>query len=419
MKIVQRSIPAILSGLLLTTTVYADSAARASKPDKKVTAGSAQGQSEDLLEAKIREQQALEVENALQKASLEKELADLWAEIERLRLEKEAAILRWDLAQQHQQQEHMQALMALSRARETLMAEVDLAKAQLTQMEMEIEQARSIKRRARLADGPIQYLDEPLQKTGILLISDRSIRLNGVITPWKADYLEDKIRYFNNKDSQKPIFVIITHSPGGSALAGARILKAMESSRAPVYVVVEEFAASMAAIITTLATQSYAYPNAIILHHQPSLQTTGSLRTIREQYEELQAWWQRLGGPVAKKMGITLEKLDKQMHVKSACGDWQEFADNACKLKWVDHIILGIDDSSVREKPDVADYTFVNWFKDWYGVEIKPEQATDPALYLPQLSNKDFYYIYNPDNRYQVHNLHDAHNQPYGRENGS
>lgn len=379
------------------------------------------------LKEQMKEQRKIEVENALTRARLERELADLRAEIERLRLQKEVSILQWEVAQEQQQKEHTQAMLQLERQREKLMAEVALSQAKLAQMKeqfnlasttlqnkvtllkteadqlrAEIEQNKARKERAKLADGPISYLDEPLQNTGTLVVSDRCVGLNGIITPWKADYIVDQIRYLNNKDSKKPIFIIISYSPGGSALAGARIIKAMENSHAPVYVVVEEFAASMAALITTLAKKSYAYPNAIILHHQPWTFAWGSVRELKEQYEELQAWWRRLGGRVARKMGISLDKLDKQLYEQSARGSWQEFADNAHKLKWVDHVITGIDNSAIREMPDATNYTFGHWCRDFYGMEVTSGHATDAITYLPPLGPMDFYYLYNPDNRYQV-----------------
>ena len=65
----------------------------------------------------------------------------------------------------------------------------------------------------------------------------------------------------------------------------------------------------MAATITTLAERSYAYPNAIILHHQMSSRLMFANLNITEQkemYEESQKWWARLAGPIAKKMGIVL-----------------------------------------------------------------------------------------------------------------
>lgn len=387
-----------------------------------------QSEEEDLeLKEQMKEQRKIEVENALIRARLERELADLRAEIERLRLQKEASILQWEVAQEQQQKEHAQAILELDRQREKLMAEVALSQAKLAQMteqfnlasttlqnkvtllkteaeqlRAEIDQTKTKKERAKLADGSISYLNEPLQNTGTLVVSDRYVGLNGIITPWKANYIVDQIRYLNNKDSKKPIFIIIGYSPGGSALAGARILKAMENSQAPVYVVVEEFAASMAALITTLAKKSYAYPNAMILHHQPWTFGWGNVRELKERYEEMRAWWRRLGGPVAKKMGISLDKLDKQLYEKSARGDWTEFADNAHKLKWVDHVITGIDDSAIREMPDAINYTFEHWRRDWYGMEVTSDHATDAITYLPPLGPKDFYYLYNLDNRYQV-----------------
>ena len=55
------------------------------------------------------------------------------------------------------------------------------------------------------------------------------------------------------------------------------------SSDAPVHVVVKSFAASMAAAITTLAKESYAYPNAVILHHQISSTVFGQLNLTEQR----------------------------------------------------------------------------------------------------------------------------------------
>ena len=414
-------------------TQEASEQASLSLPDIKSNAlewGATQEEEDGELKEQMKEQRKIEAENALLRARLEKELADLRAEIERLRINKEYRTLKWEMEQEEQQKEHAQAMLELTREREKLMAEVAVSQAKLAQtmeqfnlisaelqnkamllkaeadeLRAEMDQAKIKKERARFADGEPVYLDEPLQKEGTLVVSDRCISLNGVLTPWKGNYIVDQIRYFNNKDNKKPIFIVIGYSPGGSALAGSRILKAMESSQAPVYVVVKSFAASMAALITTLAKKSYAYPNAMVLHHQPWTFAIGNLREMKEQYEMLQEWWRRLGEPVAKKMGISLSKLDKQLYEKSASGDWTEFADNAKKLKWVDHIIEGVDDSAIREKPEAANYTFESWWKECYGLEITPAQAADPVVYLPPLGPKDFYYLYNPDNRYQVRSV--------------
>ena len=149
------------------------------------------------------------------------------------------------------------------------------------------------------ADQQPVYLKDPLNAKGELILSDRRIPLNGLITMATADDICARIDYYNNKNTEWPIFLVIDDSPGGSVMAGYKILKSMESSTAPVYVVVKSFAASMAAAITTLAPRSYAYPNAVILHHQISNGMMGNLTEQREGLKTLEQWWQRLAAPIA------------------------------------------------------------------------------------------------------------------------
>lgn len=375
-----------------------------------------------------------EVEDALKRTRLEKELAALQAEVQHLTLKKELAKLRWDAAQEEELKAHAQEILALKRQEEKIRAEVALTQAQAAKvqetfnvnaakvqhqvqslkveaekLQAEINQLNSKKQRAAYAGGEPVYLKSPLQKDGSLVISDRQVGLNGVITAWKANHVVDRIQYFNNKDTTYPIFIVIESSPGGSVMAGWRILKAMKDSQAPVYVVLKGWAASMAACITTLADRSYAYPNAEILHHQPSTLYFWESVNVREQeeaHERMQELWKRLGGPIAKKMGISLQAFDKKLYEKSAKGDWSEFADKAKKLKWVGHIITGIKDSGMREMPDPANYTFEEYLKEYdpyFGYSGTDSAApTDPVVYLPLLGPNDFYYLYNPDGRYQV-----------------
>ncbi|MHA7877931.1 MAG: ATP-dependent Clp protease proteolytic subunit [Bacteroidota bacterium] len=377
------------------------------------------------MQKKEQEKQKIELDNALARARLEKELAGLQADISRLMVEREVMTLQWQIEHEKKEKAHISELATLNQQKEKLEAEVSIAQYKLTKEEQqlrtlittldyqaqllraEVEQMNAQKaryeaecQRANYADTTPVYLKEPLKPDGSLVVSDRRIDLNGGITPWLANYITDRIQYFNNKDANHPIFIVIESSPGGSVSAGSCIIKAMENSKAPVYVVVKGFAASMAALITTLADKSYAYPNAIILHHQPWTFTWGNVRELREEQELLQEWWNRLGGSVAKKMGISLKKLDTLLYEKSAKGDWLEFADRAAKLKWVDHIINGIQDSGVRELPNPGDYTWHRPSKGAYGGTTVTENG---VTYLPPLEGKDFYYLYNPNNRYQMY----------------
>jgi ATP-dependent Clp protease, protease subunit len=380
------------------------------------------------IKQKEREKQKLELENALNRARLEKELSDIQANISRLMGEREIMALEWDIEQEKKAKTHKKVIAALKQQKEQLETEVSIAQYKLEQEEQqfravamkldyqakllraEVEQMQAKKdrckaelQRANYADIAPIYLTEPLQQGGTLVVSDRRIELNGCISPWKANYIVDRIQYFNNKDVSNPIFIVIESSPGGSVIAGSQILKAMENSQAPVYVVVQGFAASMAACIATLADRSFAYPNAIILHHQPWTFTAGNVRELKEGQEFLQEWWSRLGGRVAKKMGVSLKKLDELLYKKSARGDWEEFADRAKELKWVDHTINGIKDSSIRELPNSDNYTLESYYKKYLGNDYEAARNIENGvIYLPPLDAKDFYYLYNPNNRYQM-----------------
>jgi len=246
------------------------------------------------------------------------------------------------------------------------------------------------------------YLDNPLlDNNNTLIISDRRISLNGVISSKMAKKISTKINYYNNINSKKPIFLVIDSSPGGSVMAGYLIIKSIESSKAPVYVVLKSFAASMAAIIVTFADKSFAYSHATMLHHQPSAYLYGSnnLTEQKENYKNLEKWWKYLATPIAKKMGITIEEFKQKMYTNSSKGDWSEFAVDAQKIHWVNHIVSRIEDTSV-----LSDMIIANKNQD--SKERKNSETIvkngKTIQYLPHLSPTDVYFLYSPDGYYQV-----------------
>ncbi len=233
-------------------------------------------------------------------------------------------------------------------------------------------------------------------RNGSLVISDRRIPLNGVITMKTADFVVDRINYYNNQ-STAPIFIVIDRSPGGSVMAGYKILKAMEASSSPVYVVVKSYAASMAATIATLAKKSFVYPNAIILHHQMSTMAWGNMTQLKEQLEMAKKWEKRLMGPVAKKIGMDMEEFRKKMYEHNSDGDWEEFGDDAVKLNWVSHTVDSIIEEGIVKDPDYyEDKKFVTNY-----MEEKVDEKGKRYVELPRLDPFDFYFLYNPDGYYR------------------
>ena len=373
------------------------------------------------LEAKRKEQETLSIENKLEAERLTQATNATRAEISRLKLERELlteklalesakrqAALELELAKMGEEKERINHQGELSKARAEKLAN-DLkslqteAALEITRLQNDITRIETSEKRAAYADFQPVYLQNPLKEDGTVVISDRRIPLNGIITNTTADFITSRIQYWNNKDRELPIFIVIDSSPGGSVMAGYRILKSMESSDAPVHVVVKSFAASMTAAITTLAEESYAYPNAVMLHHQISSMVVGQLNLTqqREFHEESQRWWTRLGNPIAEKMGITTDELIKQMYARSSSGDWSEFAEQAKDLKWVNHIVNGIDETSVNKNPD-TESAKPNEPESPNALVEEVDSNGQPFAWLPRLNPKDVYFIYNPDGYYRT-----------------
>lgn len=329
------------------------------------------------------------------KALLDTELAETRIKFERAKLAN-------DLAMQ----------LAAGKARETMqrqqemqlhLAELNFKKAQLDHRLAKLNTEISLRERRDVwknrVNADINYTNEPF-KDGTLTISDRRIALNGPIGMDTADHIADRIDYFNNQNREHPIFIVIDRSPGGSVMAGFKILKAMHGSVAPVYVVVKSFAASMAAGITTLAKRSFAYPNAIILHHQVLSMAWGNLTVQKEQLRDLEEWWRRLAKPVAKKMGIGLDDFIKEMYKHRSTGDWIEWGDRARKLKWVDDLVETIREESYDKNPDTLPVVLPPRRHPFFAERVD----TNGRRYveLPRLDPVDGYYLFNPDNYYRL-----------------
>jgi len=331
----------------------------------------------------------------------QKEIATIQLQIRLLQARLKAKTVEWELERQLRQSQHT---IKLDRIKADLFDEKAFVKdlkltkeVQAIQKEMEL---RKLHLSWKLEVNKMFKQTKTPFKDGVLTISDRRIPLNGPIIRGTAKWITDRIHFYNNK-SDYPIFIVIDTCPGGSVMEGYRILKAMEASKAPVYVVVKSYAASMAAAITTLAEHSYAYPNAVILHHEISWGSSGSFTENEEVLELVKKWEARLSEPIAAKMGITAEELRKEMYKHNSNGDWEEFADEAKKLKWVNEVVGGIVEQSIVTKPKDAPPAPRMFF---FQKELKEEidSRGKPYVMLPRLNPFDVYHMHNPDYYYRV-----------------
>lgn len=379
---------------------------------------------EELAELK-EEKEKLALENSLTRERLSQELAELKAENERLSVKMDALNKEISLAGLESKKLLSEELAELKLEEQRLVLSNSIAakkvESELSQLRLadtrlklkrstldvevaELQAKLSVKEKGDLVDSivytdqKLMYLNEPFVD-GVLHVSDRRIALNGPIWSGLADYVSERINFFNNESVEYPIFLVIDSSPGGSVMSGYKILKSMQGSNAPVFVVVKSYAASMAASIATLAERSYAYPNAVILHHQISWGVSGNLTQQREFLEEAEEWWRRVARPVAEKMDLTLDEFIALMYEKNSDGDWREFGDRAQELKWIDHVVDRIWEMSVDKNPDRFGRSLI--FAEGTLTESLDEDGR-PFMALPRLEPFDFYYLYNPDRYYRL-----------------
>jgi ATP-dependent Clp protease protease subunit len=238
------------------------------------------------------------------------------------------------------------------------------------------------------ANNTPAHLAKPLTDDNILFISDRRIELPDVILPGTAAYVSNQMDFFNNKNNEQPIFLIIDNCAGGSIIEGSKIIQAIQSSSAPVHVLVKAYAASMAAVIVSLAKQSYAYENALILHHQIIGGFNGNITQQKEYLDFTEQWAQRLLKPIADKMNITLDAFYQKMYENNSAGNWMEFADKAKTLGWVDHVIGRVRETGIQYPTQPPEIDFMLPF----ALENKAKTPTA----LPKLNVGDFYYMTKP-----------------------
>lgn len=343
----------------------------------------------------------MQVESNILEEKFKAELADLRQERERLRLKNDLAREKLSADQIKADGDKLKmdlAIRDLDFESRKLRMDSELADHKTIALKTDLDLRAKKELWKQEANRDPEYPLQPY-KDGILTVSDRRIALDGPIVTGVADAVTERIHYFNNKDEALPIFIVIDRSPGGSVMEGYRIVKAISASKAPVHVIVKSYAASMAAVITTLAPHSYVYPNAVILHHQIRSFSYGNLTQQKEQLDILKEWYKRLADPVAKKVGMSLDAFTKAMYKHSSDGDWEEFGDEAVRLKWADHVVHEIRETGFLKDP--AEEKKDAKAKPAYGLAEETDPQGVRFMRLPRLQPYDAYWIENSDGYYR------------------
>ncbi len=212
----------------------------------------------------------------------------------------------------------------------------------------------SRKKQAKLAGSVIERAEtnHPLDPfhDGVLAISDRRIALNGNMTDPVARDMIDRVSFLNRRDAKAPIFIVIDSCSGGSLMAGYQFAKAIESSLAPVHVVVRGEVGGVASLILAAAPHSYVLGSTFVAHSEPSVYVRGSSVTqAAEGREQTKAFFARLYAPLARKTGIDAESFIKQLYANNSRANWVVAGNDAVRLKWADHLVTKIEETGLAE----------------------------------------------------------------------
>ncbi|MBI2789263.1 MAG: ATP-dependent Clp protease proteolytic subunit [Elusimicrobia bacterium] len=346
------------------------------------------------------EQKTLQLKGQIEEEKFMRAAAELRHQRDRARLENELAREKLNAETIKADAEKLRrdlVVQELDFQARKLRQEADLADNKTVAIKADLELRAKKEAWRKEANREPDYEKEPF-KNGVLTVSDRRITVEGPIVYGTADYVTERIHYFNNKSEEFPIFLVIDRSPGGSVMEGYRILKAMQASKAPVHVVVKSFAASMAATIATLAPHSYAYPNAVILHHQMWGVSFGNPTQQKQQLDIMKEWDRRLREPIARKMGTSMDKFTAEMYKQNVDGDWEEFADAAVRLKWIDHVVHEIRETGIVKEPETK---LEDKPRLPFGLAEESDAKGDRFVRLPRLQHSDAYFMFNRDGYYR------------------
>jgi len=332
----------------------------------------------------------LEGEAALRAARAEAAAAPAEAEQAKLKLEAALAAAKAAVASADK-----------DRARAELEVQARLATAEVSVEYAKVASVAQIARlQAKAADiasgAKVAYPKDPLAD-GVLHISDRRIPFNGRVDDKLADFVCGRIAFYNAIDSEAPIFIVIDRSPGGSVMAGYMILQAMETSKAPVYVVVKGYAASMAAIITTLAKRSFVYPQTIVLHHQASVGLSGNVTQLKEQLKWSKVWCERIFVKVAARIGTNVDDFVAQMYKGTSTGDWKILGDEAGRRKWVTDVVDRMSEDSMFNASTVPPVQAEPNPDGFNAGKTQDGRVRQP---LPLLGPCDLWWLYDPTVEY-------------------
>lgn len=402
-------------------TPKAESPAPKAEPQKVSPEDAAKAESRRVIERMTLEKLRLDTE--MQIAQLRERASRLADEDERAKVESEAALRAAKLALANAKEDLPRAdrdrAIALESLKASLARAKDLAAAaeletdtKLARQESENELLRlagiAAKNRRENEASKIADVVAPVRPNPVvgdtLYISSRRIVINGPITDATCSGVISKLNFFGIADPKAPVFLVMETVPGGSAMASYQILKAIESSVAPVHIVVKGTVGGSASAIAASGKYSYTLPNSRIVFQQPASPSRATtLGSQRDGLRVAESWYARLHAAVAAKEGLTPDQFATETYKHSGVGEWLEFGDKAVGRKWVTTLVERMVEESVDTLiPVPAPSTMAGLSRG--SVEAREDAAGHVWFSLPPLAYGDQWMMYDPEHRYRSAN---------------
>lgn len=141
----------------------------------------------------------------------------------------------------------------------------------------------------------------------------RIVNVQGEITQENAFEFALALQHLNSVSQTEPITVLV-NSPGGSIDAGLLMYDAIQTSPAPVRLVVLGAAYSMAAVIVASGLHGrYILPNSKLMLHEPLLgyPIGGNTTSIKTISDDLLATREKINTILAQHTGKTKEEIEE------------------------------------------------------------------------------------------------------------
>lgn len=163
--------------------------------------------------------------------------------------------------------------------------------------------------------GVVDGTDDTVEKTRKLkvltLTEENTIEYNAAVDYASALSVVKKIKAAQNKPVDR-IYLLVT-SPGGSVIAGAMILEAIQGSKVPIDTVCVVLCASMGAQIHSVGAKRYMTDKSILMYHPAAGGFEGEFDTMISRMNFLNRYVNKMDAYIAQRAGIPYAEFKKRI----------------------------------------------------------------------------------------------------------